>query len=142
MKCIKKFLESNQKAVLSTGISNNSTQEEQNEIVEMILELLEFRIKPTIQEDGGDIHYKKYDHESGLVYIKLAGSCVGCPSSSITLKLGVENMFKHYIPEVKGVINVGDRDDDENDEEDLPEITLTEKIDVKPKPVPWKENQI
>lgn len=74
-----------------------------DEVVAMIKELLEQRIRPSVQDDGGDIFYKGFDEETGIVTVQLAGSCAGCPSSSVTLKNGVENMLKHYIPEVRGI---------------------------------------
>mmetsp|Transcript_35713 Transcript_35713/g.86431 ORF Transcript_35713/g.86431 Transcript_35713/m.86431 type:complete len:108 (-) Transcript_35713:136-459(-) len=70
----------------------------------MIKELIEQRIRPAVQEDGGDIRYISFDEHDGLVTVQLAGSCVGCPSSSVTLKQGVENMLMHYIPEVTSVV--------------------------------------
>ena len=70
----------------------------------MIKELIEVRIRPAVQEDGGDIFYRGFDESTGLVQVELAGSCVGCPSSSVTLTNGVENMLMHYIPEVKEVV--------------------------------------
>eukprot|EP00518_Triparma_eleuthera_P003522 CAMPEP_0182463630 /NCGR_PEP_ID=MMETSP1319-20130603/7779_1 /TAXON_ID=172717 /ORGANISM="Bolidomonas pacifica, Strain RCC208" /LENGTH=106 /DNA_ID=CAMNT_0024663197 /DNA_START=475 /DNA_END=792 /DNA_ORIENTATION=- len=75
--------------------------EDDDEVVQMIKELLLTRIRPAVQEDGGDIQYVGFS--SGVVTVALEGSCVGCPSSSVTLKSGVENMLMHYIPEVKGV---------------------------------------
>ena len=83
----------------------------------MIKELLELRIRPSVQEDGGDIVYEDFDEESGVVYLKMQGSCSGCPSSSVTLKSGIENMLTHYIPEVTEVQAIGeDADDDEDDD--------------------------
>ncbi len=70
----------------------------------MIKQLIETRIKPSIQDDGGDITYKGYI--GGKVYIQLHGSCSGCPSSSVTLKNGIERMLMHWIPEVEGVASV------------------------------------
>lgn len=58
------------------------------------------QVRPAVQEDGGDIFYKGFDPETGTVKVQLAGSCSGCPSSTVTLKNGVENMLMHYIPEV------------------------------------------
>lgn len=84
-------------------VTDTTILETDDEVVAMIKELLETRIRPAVQEDGGDIHYVTYEEDSGVVYVKLAGSCVGCPSSSVTLKNGVENMLMHYIPEVSGV---------------------------------------
>lgn len=69
----------------------------------MIKELLETRIRPAVQEDGGDILFVDYAEATGVVTLKLLGACDGCPSSSITLKSGIENMIKHYVPEVTEV---------------------------------------
>jgi Fe-S cluster biogenesis protein NfuA len=63
-----------------------------------------------VQEDGGDIFYHGFNEDSGIVSLQLAGSCAGCPSSSVTLKNGVENMLMHYIPEVKGILQLLDED--------------------------------
>ena len=78
-----------------------ATVSEDSELVRMIRELLDTRIRPSIQEDGGDIEYKGF--RDGIVYVKLQGSCVGCPSSVATLRNGIENMLMHYIPEVRGL---------------------------------------
>ena len=63
-----------------------------------IKELLDTRVRPAVAQDGGDIIFQSF--ESGIVYLRMQGACAGCPSSSMTLKNGVENMLKHYIPEV------------------------------------------
>ena len=99
----------------------------------MIKELLETRIRPAVQEDGGDIHYVTYEEDSGVVYVKLAGSCVGCPSSSVTLKNGVENMLMHYIPEVSGVEAVEDEESnaDGSDLEGGVKVDVEESEDAK-----------
>lgn len=76
------------------------------QVVAMIKELLETRIRPAVQEDGGDIVYKGFEPDSGTVTLKMMGACSGCPSSSVTLKSGIENMLMHYIPEVKQVVEV------------------------------------
>ncbi|KAJ3294125.1 hypothetical protein HK104_003904 [Borealophlyctis nickersoniae] len=77
-----------------------------SDTVVMIKELLDSRIRPTIQEDGGDIEYRGFDN--GIVKLKLKGSCRTCDSSVVTLKNGIENMLMHYIPEVEGVEQVYD----------------------------------
>uniref|UniRef100_A0A2P2LN06 NIF system FeS cluster assembly NifU C-terminal domain-containing protein n=1 Tax=Rhizophora mucronata TaxID=61149 RepID=A0A2P2LN06_RHIMU len=77
--------------------------QDDSETVAMIKELLETRIRPTVQEDGGDIEYRGFDEETGVVKLKMQGSCSGCPSSSVTLKSGIQNMLMHYVPEVTGV---------------------------------------
>jgi Fe-S cluster biogenesis protein NfuA len=71
---------------------------EDNEIVSAIKELLETRVRPAVAQDGGDIIFE--DFEDGIVYLHMQGSCSGCPSSTATLKAGIENMLRHYIPEV------------------------------------------
>ena len=68
------------------------------EIVEKINNLLEERIKPAVAQDGGDISFVKL--QNNIVFLELRGACSGCPSSTATLKMGIENMLKHYIPEV------------------------------------------
>lgn len=77
-----------------------------SEIVGMIKELLETRVRPAIMEDGGDIEYRGFDEDTGLVKLKLKGSCRGCSSSSVTLKNGIERMLTHYVPEVQSVEQV------------------------------------
>lgn len=72
-----------------------------SEIVEQIKELLETRVRPAVAQDGGDITF--HDFEDGVVYLHMQGSCAGCPSSTATLKSGIENMLRHYIPEVTEV---------------------------------------
>ena len=75
--------------------------EADSDIVKQIKELLDTRVRPAVAMDGGDIIYN--DFEDGVVYLKMQGACSGCPSSTATLKMGIENMLKHYIPEVQEV---------------------------------------
>ena len=72
--------------------------EDEDEVVAQIKELLETRVRPAVAQDGGDIVF--HDFENGVVYLEMHGSCSGCPSSTATLKAGIENMLRHYIPEV------------------------------------------
>lgn len=88
------------------GAAEHLISDDDDEVVAMIKELLETRIRPAVQEDGGDIRFHAFDPESGVVGLKMMGACSGCPSSAITLKSGIENMLMHYIPEVKGVVEV------------------------------------
>ena len=74
---------------------------EDSDMVKKIKELLDTRVRPAVAMDGGDIVYDNY--ENGIVYLHMQGACSGCPSSTATLKMGIENMLKHYIPEVKEV---------------------------------------
>ena len=71
---------------------------EDDEIVSQIKELLETRVRPAVAQDGGDIIF--HDFADGVVYLHMQGSCSGCPSSTATLKAGIENMLRHYLPEV------------------------------------------
>jgi Fe-S cluster biogenesis protein NfuA len=74
---------------------------EDSEIVAQIKELLDTRVRPAVAQDGGDIIFHGF--EAGIVYLHMQGSCAGCPSSTMTLKNGIENLLKHYIPEVEAV---------------------------------------
>jgi Fe-S cluster biogenesis protein NfuA len=75
-----------------------AAEEEGDEVVQQIKELLETRVRPAVAQDGGDIIFQRY--EDGVVYLHMQGSCSGCPSSTATLKAGIENMLRHYVPEV------------------------------------------
>ena len=75
-----------------------------DEIEKKIINILETKIRPAVARDGGDIKFKEY--KDGKVKVEMQGSCSGCPSSTMTLKRGVENLLKHYIPEIKEVITV------------------------------------
>ncbi len=72
--------------------------EEDSEIVTQIKELIDTRVRPAVAQDGGDIVFDSFT--DGVVYLHMQGSCSGCPSSTATLKSGIENMLKHYVPEV------------------------------------------
>jgi len=75
-----------------------------NEIEKQIISILETKIRPAVAKDGGDIKFKEF--KDGVVKVELQGSCSGCPSSTMTLKQGVQNLLCHYLPEVKEVIAV------------------------------------
>ncbi|KAK3304340.1 scaffold protein Nfu/NifU N terminal-domain-containing protein [Chaetomium strumarium] len=87
-----------------------SYDENDSEVVGMIKELLETRVRPAIQEDGGDIEFRGF--EEGYVKLKLRGACRTCDSSTVTLKNGIEGMLMHYIEEVKGVHQVLDQEEE------------------------------
>lgn len=72
-----------------------------SEIVVQIKELLDTRVRPAVAQDGGDITFHGFDR--GVVYLHMQGACAGCPSSTLTLKMGIENLLRHYIPEVTEV---------------------------------------
>ena len=73
-----------------------------------IKEIIAYRIRPVVQEDGGDIKFINFDEEKGIVYLAMKGSCSGCPSSGVTLKHGIEKMLVHYVAGVKEVEPVDD----------------------------------
>jgi NFU1 iron-sulfur cluster scaffold homolog, mitochondrial len=73
------------------------------EIVTALKELIEARVRPAVARDGGDITFHSWDHENGVVRLHMRGACSGCPSSAVTLKQGIENMLRHYVPEVLAV---------------------------------------
>lgn len=93
--------------VVTEGAKNeNEAETDDDETVQMIKELLDTRIRPTVQEDGGDIVFVSF--KDGVVQLKMQGSCTSCPSSIVTLKNGVQNMLQFYIPEVVAVEQVMD----------------------------------
>ena len=79
----------------------NDEISEENETVKQIKDLIDTRVRPAVAMDGGDIQYESF--EDGVVTLSMKGACSGCPSSTATLKMGIENMLKHYIPDVKEV---------------------------------------
>jgi Fe-S cluster biogenesis protein NfuA len=83
-----------------------SYSEDDAEVVEQIKELIETRVRPAVAQDGGDIIFKGFDGGTGIVSLHLQGSCAGCPSSTMTLRNGIENMLRHYVPEVTAVESV------------------------------------
>lgn len=97
----------NNRPVLTEGAEAPATEvgdANESAIVKQIREILDAKIRPAVAQDGGDITFQAFD--DGVVYLHLKGSCAGCPSSTLTLKAGIENMLKHYIPEVKEVRQV------------------------------------
>jgi len=77
--------------------------EADSDVVAQIKELIETRVRPAVAQDGGDIVFRGFDEKSGIVFLHMRGSCAGCPSSTMTLKNGIENMLRHYVPEVSAV---------------------------------------
>ncbi|ADM09047.1 NifU-like domain protein [Parvularcula bermudensis HTCC2503] len=80
---------------------------ETKEIVEQIIDLIETRVRPAVAQDGGDIVFHRFVPGDGIVFLSMRGACSGCPSSTMTLKSGIENLLKHYVPEVTAVEAVG-----------------------------------
>jgi Fe-S cluster biogenesis protein NfuA len=96
--------------VMDAGTATTATADDEaefndegvdGEIIAQIKELIETRVRPAVAQDGGDIVYRGF--KNGTVYLNMRGSCSGCPSSTATLKMGIENMLKHYVPEVQNV---------------------------------------
>jgi len=87
--------------VLLEEAGDAGTEVEDDEVVAQIKELIETRVRPAVAMDGGDITFDSF--EDGVVYLHMKGACSGCPSSTATLKAGIENMLRHYIPEVVDV---------------------------------------
>jgi Fe-S cluster biogenesis protein NfuA len=85
------------------GHSEGDYEGETAQIVAEIKDLLDTRIRPAVAQDGGDILFDRFDVDTGVVWLNMRGACSGCPSSTATLKAGVENMLKHYVPEVTAV---------------------------------------
>ncbi|MEO0982242.1 MAG: NifU family protein [Pseudomonadota bacterium] len=73
------------------------------EIVSEIRELIDTRVRPAVAQDGGDIVFQRFDADTGIVHLHMRGACAGCPSSTYTLKQGIENMLRAYVPEVTAV---------------------------------------
>ena len=84
--------------------NTNNLNKNYNEIEKKIIKILETKVRPAVAKDGGDIKFKEY--KDGKVKVELKGSCSGCPSSTLTLKQGVQNLLSHYIPEIKEVLEV------------------------------------
>jgi Fe-S cluster biogenesis protein NfuA len=84
-----------------TGTSNEDFDPKDAEIVATIKELIETRVRPAVASDGGDIIFRGF--RGGTVYLKMQGACSGCPSSTATLQHGIENLLKHFVPEVEAV---------------------------------------
>lgn len=87
--------------VIETDDDAGAGGEEEDGVVGQIKELIDTRVRPAVAQDGGDIIYKGF--EDGIVYLHMQGACAGCPSSTMTLKHGIENMLRYYVPEVQEV---------------------------------------
>jgi Fe-S cluster biogenesis protein NfuA len=90
-------------AAATEGHNDATYEGDAAQVVAEIKDLLDTRIRPAVAQDGGDIVFDRFEADTGIVWLHLRGACSGCPSSSATLKAGVENMLKHYVPEVTRV---------------------------------------
>tara|TARA_Y100000588_G_C13689757_1_gene683909 strand:+ start:76 stop:630 length:555 start_codon:yes stop_codon:yes gene_type:complete len=92
---------SNEDVIIIDKKKKDKSNEEDTEVVQKIKQLLDTRVRPAVAMDGGDIQFDSF--EDGVVTLFMRGACSGCPSSTATLKMGIENMLRHYIPEVQEV---------------------------------------
>ena len=99
---INDFYTEEKEFVIDKDLNENSN--DLNEIEKKIVQILDKKISPAVAKDGGDIKFKEF--KNGVVKVQLQGSCSGCPSSTMTLKQGVQNLLCHYLPEVKEVVAV------------------------------------
>tara|TARA_B100000614_G_C14308015_1_gene394963 strand:+ start:87 stop:626 length:540 start_codon:yes stop_codon:yes gene_type:complete len=99
---INDFYSSGKECVLENDLSEKS--EDLNDLEKKIIKILDEKIRPAVARDGGDIKFKEF--KNGVVKVQLQGSCSGCPSSTMTLKQGVQNLLCHYLPEVKEVVAI------------------------------------
>ena len=100
---INDFYSTGKEFVIENGLTSEK-KEEYTEIEKQIISILETKIRPAVAKDGGDIKFREF--KNGIVKVELQGSCSGCPSSTMTLKQGVQNLLCHYVPDVKEVIAV------------------------------------
>jgi len=100
---INDFYSTGKEFVIANGLTREK-KEEHSEIEKKIISILETKIRPAVAKDGGDIKFREF--KNGIVKVELQGSCSGCPSSTMTLKQGVQNLLCHYLPEVKEVVAV------------------------------------
>lgn len=103
-KVIQEFLDSGEKIVSEEGGVSSIAPESLDDAGKKILKIIEEEVRPAVAMDGGDIVFKGY--EDGVVYLHMLGACSGCPSSSMTLKMGIEARLKEEVPEVKEVLQV------------------------------------
>ena len=94
------FMQSGKEIIQGTNETSAHASHEgpYSEVVKRITDLLDTRVRPAVAQDGGDITFQSF--EEGIVYLHMQGACAGCPSSTMTLKMGIENLLKHYVPEV------------------------------------------
>ena len=101
---INDFYSDGKEFVIDENIKEQEQESDLDEIEKKIVKILDQKIRPAVARDGGDIKFKEF--KDGVVKVQLQGSCSGCPSSTMTLKQGVQNLLCHYLPEVKEVIAI------------------------------------
>ena len=100
---INEFYSAGNEFIINKNVDSKK-KDDFSEIEKKIIKILETKIKPAVAKDGGDIKFKEF--KNGVVTVQLQGSCSGCPSSTMTLKQGVQNLLCHYIPDVKEVVAI------------------------------------
>ena len=95
------FEKNNEPIILKNNVVLNEKDNDEDETIQKIKDVLETKVRPAVAKDGGDIQFISFN--KGIVNVKLKGSCSGCPSSTMTLKQGVQNLLCHYVKEVKSV---------------------------------------
>lgn len=78
-----------------------------------ILEVLEDRVRPFVQQDGGDVEFDRFEEDSGTLYLSMIGACNGCSKKGVTLNMGIKNLMQHFIPQVKEIKDINDAEDEE-----------------------------
>ena len=101
---INEYYQSGNKFVIDKDLDETESKKDLIDIEKEIIKILDSKIRPAVARDGGDIKFKEF--KDGIVTVKLQGSCSGCPSSTMTLKQGVQNLLCHYVPDVKKVIAI------------------------------------
>ena len=101
---INDYFEKNDQPILIKKNNKNEDKLSQGEVEDRIIKVLDEKVRPAVAKDGGDIKFKEF--KNGIVKVQLQGSCSGCPSSTMTLKQGVQNLLCHYLPEVKEVVAI------------------------------------
>ena len=101
---INDYYSSGHEYVINHDVDEDSKEKDLDEIEKKIIKILDEKIRPAVAKDGGDIRFKEFSN--GVVKVELRGSCSGCPSSTMTLKQGVQNLLCHYLPEVKEVVAI------------------------------------
>jgi len=106
MAVLMEHLSTGQPIINESARQSHKAGDDEDEISKQIRELIETRVRPAVMMDGGDIVFDRF--EDGIVFLHMRGACSGCPSSTATLKVGIENMLKHYVPEVRDVRPIAD----------------------------------
>merc|ERR1740133_536086 len=103
------------------AVKESAIEREEKEVIHaepgslkaQILEVLEDRVRPFVQQDGGDVSFDSFDPDTGVLKLAMHGACSGCPKSNVTLQIGIKNLMTHFIPEVKDVQPVDDGAEEE-----------------------------